>query len=193
MLPQNMGAVTLYEDKVHIRDTTGERDNLPRRYTVTYSDRTADIFLSIGMEYDNEALGQAQTHERRDEVLAELADGDQPRLRVTCLVSGEGQTGRGINPAMRRRVFEGQMPFVLAIIRYGDRFFYERHPELDRASVCVEFRSSEPELHGTREYGRIGGYDVTRIAGESRRFLFVAAAATALCAGAVVYAWKRSR
>jgi hypothetical protein len=194
VLPHRESSVTLFEDKVHVRDTTGETDTVPRRYTLVHNDRNTEIFLSIGAEYDTEAVSRPQTRESRDEVRAELTGGDRPQLRVTCLVSGGVLTGRSVNPAVRGRVFESKMPFVLAIIRYGDRFLFERHPNLDEALISVEFRSPEARFHGSRDYGPISGYRVNRIVGESRRLLFgAAAAATALGVGALVYGWKRSR
>lgn len=198
VLPRGDGHVTLYEDKIHVQDTTGDSEALPRRYTVTHNDRTAEIFLSVGPEYDREALSQPHTREKQDEVLAELTGESAgtavsevgqtgPRLTVTCRVDGDELTGRTAEPAARRRIFENEMPFVLAVIRYGDRFFFERHPEWDRAEVSVEFQSADPRLNARREFGRITDYRVTRIAGESRRLMVGAAAIAAVGIGALVY------
>jgi staygreen protein len=186
LLSADGGRVTLFEDKVKVHDTLGESEALPHRYTLAHDDRTAELFLTIGAEYDQEALNRPHTRARRDEVLAELTDPTDPRMMVTCLVSGEELSGRAADPALRRRIFETEMPFALAVIRYGDRFFFERHPEWDRARVCVEFRSPDPRFGGQQEYGRITDYRVTRIAGESRRLAFGAAALAALGIGALV-------
>jgi hypothetical protein len=184
------GHVTLFEDKITVRDST-MKEELPRRYTLTHSDRTGDILLSIGQEYDQEALDQPHTRQNRDEVLAELTDGEQRRLKVSCQVSSEELTGKRANAATRRKIFEKEMPFVLAVIRYGDRFFFERHPELDQAEVAVTFCSAEPQYGGEQEYGRITDYRVTRIAGESRRLLVGAAAVAALGIGALLVGMRR--
>jgi hypothetical protein len=185
-LPAGDRRVTLYEDKVKIRDTTGVSEALPRRYTLAHDDRTAELFLTIGAEYDQEALDRPQPRPMRNKVLAELTDEAGPRMTVTCLVSSEELSGRAADPAMRRRIFEKEMPFALVVIRYGDRFFFERHPEWDRARVCVEFRSPGPRCGAQQEYGCITDYRVTRIAGESRRLVFGAAALAALGVGVLV-------
>jgi hypothetical protein len=185
--------VTLYEDKIRVRDTSGDSEELPRRYTLTHNHRTAEEFLSIGPEYDLEALSEERTRELRDEVLAELTGGDMPRLKVTCLVGSEELSGKEADPAMRRRIFETEMPFCLAVIRYGDRFFFERHPELDQAEISVTFRSTDPQHGGTLEYGRVSDYRVTQIAGESRRLAVGATAAAALGIGALIYRHWRGR
>ena len=192
-LPPRDRRVTLFEDKIRVRDTAGDPEALPRRYTLTHDDRTAELFVTIGAEYDQEALSRPQTREMRDEVLAELIDGEPPRLIVSCLVDGEDLPGKAANPARRRRIFRKEMPFALAVIRYGDRFFFERHPELDEARVSVEFRSTDPRFGGQKEYGRITDYRVTRIAGESRRLAFGAAALAALGIGALVIGKMRHR
>jgi hypothetical protein len=193
VLPRGSRSVTLYEDKIRVRDTSGDSEALPRRYTLTHNHRAAEEYLSIGAEYDLEALSEPRTRELRDEVLAELTGGEQPRLKVTCLVSGNELMGKEAEPAMRRRIFESEMPFSLAVIRYGDRFFFERHPELDQAEVTVEFRSTDPQFGGREAYGRIGEYRVTQIAGESRRLVVGAAAVAAVGLGALLYRNWRGR
>jgi hypothetical protein len=151
------------------------------------------MLLSVGAEYDQEALGRPETRAMRDEMLAELSDGDQPRLLVRCLVEGPELAGRAIDPGTRRRIFAKEMAFALAVIRYGDRFFFERHPELDQARVTVEFQSTDPRFQARRGYGRITEYRVTRIAGESRRLLVGAAAVAAVGIGAFVVGKLRNR
>jgi hypothetical protein len=189
-LPIGDGSISLYEDKITVRDSTTDEE-LPRRYVFTHSDRTGDVFLAIGREYDQEAVDEPQTHRMCDEVLAEITGGDQPQLKVTCLVSGEGLTGKEANPALRRKSFEKEMPLVLAVIRYGDRFFYERHPELDQATAIVEFRSADPKYQSSADYGPVTDYRVTRVAGESRRLMVGAAALAAFGIGALVVGFRR--
>jgi Staygreen protein len=189
-LPIGHDSISLFEDRITVRDSSKDEE-LPRRYVLTHSDRAGDVFLTIGREYDHEALDQPQTRRMRDEVLAELTGGDQPQLKVTCLVSVEGLTGKEANPSLRRKVFEKEMPFVLAVIRYGDRFFYERHPDLDQAPAIVEFRSTDPKYQSSAEYGPVTDYRVTRIAGESRRLMVGAAALAAFGIGALVVGMRR--
>jgi hypothetical protein len=43
----------------------------PRRYTLTHSDRTGDLFLTIGPDYDQRALRALQVRLERDEVLGD--------------------------------------------------------------------------------------------------------------------------
>src|SRR5207244_1504296 len=147
--------VTLFEDKITVRDTTGDAEALPRRYSLTHSDRTADLLLSVGTEYDREALDQPQTRQTRDELLAELTGGDQPRLTVRCGVESREVTGRTADLGTRRRIFEREMPLALAVIRYGDRFFFERHPDLDQAEIIVEFEPTDLRFQAKRRFGRV--------------------------------------
>ena len=192
-LPVTDGRVTLFEDKIKVHDTTGASEAVPRRYTLAFDDRTAELFLTIGGGSDQQTLEPPPTQEMRNALVAELVGGGEPRLTVTCPVSREGLSGRGADVARRRRIFEGEMPFALAVIRYGDRFFFEGHPELDRARVSIDLRSAEPRFGGRQEYGRITDYRVTRIAGESRRLAFGAAALAALGIGALVIGIRRHR
>jgi hypothetical protein len=192
VLPSGEGHLTLFEDKITVRDTTMDEE-LPRRYTLVHDDRTSERLLSIGRDYDQELLERPQVREARDEVRAELIDGDPPRLLVSCLIAGEGLGVRYGDPATRRRSFERELPLALAVLRYGDRFYYERHPERDRAPVLIQFRSSDPQHADETDYGRITDYRVTRIAGESRRLMVGAAALATLGIGALVVGKLRKR
>lgn len=59
----------------------------PRRYTLTHSDRTADLFLTIGPEYIFDQFKGLYARLMRDEVLAELVEeNDGITLHVYCEV-----------------------------------------------------------------------------------------------------------
>ena len=45
--------------------------NLPRKYTLTHSDTTGDLFLTISREYDEKQISGWYTKFMRDEVLGE--------------------------------------------------------------------------------------------------------------------------
>ena len=67
----------LNPEKLHVTHLTGAKSNhitLPRRYTLTHSERTGELFLSIGSEYDTKQISGLYTRLMRDEVLAELCD-----------------------------------------------------------------------------------------------------------------------
>jgi hypothetical protein len=48
----------------------------PRKYTLTHSDISGELFLSIGTEYDHKAVSGLYTRIMRDEVLAEFLNGE---------------------------------------------------------------------------------------------------------------------
>jgi len=185
--------VTLFEDRITVRDLAGESETLPRRYTVAHGDRTADRSLAVGSEYDRLTLNEPRVRERRDVVLAELSNGPQPRLTVRCMVDPPESPAAPAVPRPRQRGFEREMPYVLAIIRYGDRFFFERHPELDQAEVVVQFESPDRRSADERNWGRVTDYRVTRIAGESRRLAVGAVAVAAIAIGGLVVGRLRNR
>ena len=109
-----------------------------RRYTLTHSDRTGDLFLTIGCEFDREALGALQVRFERDEVLGEwVLDADEPRLELSMMAQG-GLPFFGTG-AMRCDIFRHYRPMVLAALRHGDRLFSQAHPELADAPVRARF------------------------------------------------------
>jgi len=112
----------------------------PRRYTLTHSDRTGQLFLTIGAEYDGKALRSLQVRLERDEVLGEwvISDG-RPRLELHMTA----QAGLPIfgTAAVRRRIFHGYRSLVLAALEHAERDFTGAgaHPELVGAPVVARF------------------------------------------------------
>lgn len=132
--------------------------SIPRRYTLTHSDRSGDRLLTIDREYDRKQISGLYTKFMRDEILAEwiTADGGY-ELQVHCHVSGGFVFG---NAGMRYSIFKKHMRVVLEELRYGDRQMYDALPNLDKSKVVVHFNSKRPKYHRTEGYGEIGHYVV---------------------------------
>ena len=127
-----------------------------RRYTLTHSDVTGELFLSIGPRYDRARLRGFLARLLRDEVLAEWQTGSEgPALHVHCQVSG----GLVLGPAgWRDATFRYHLPQVLQAFRYGDRELYQDRPELDRAPVRVHFHGRQPRYDRVEMWGCMGDY-----------------------------------
>ena len=64
----------LLPGKLHVsfqQNVRPEGPATPRRYTLTHSDSTGDLFLTIGAAYQEEQIAGWYTRLMRDEVLAE--------------------------------------------------------------------------------------------------------------------------
>lgn len=149
----------LNSEKLHVRYLTGassDKLTLPRRYTLTHSDITGALFLSIGSEYDRKQISRLYTRFMRDEVLAELSnDGDNLVLRVYCHVSGGFVFGTA---KLRYKIFQHELPIVLQAIRYGDRSIFYKEPELDTVPVFVHFNSTNGKFNKVEKWGTMMEY-----------------------------------
>jgi len=126
----------------------------PRRYTLTHSDRTGDLFLTIGPDYDQKQIKGWYTRLLRDEVLAELIlDKDGVTLHIYCEVS-RGLGSRGF----REGIFRRELPLVLEAIRYGDRELFDKEPQLDESRVMIHFCAKKPENTCIEDWGPISKY-----------------------------------
>jgi hypothetical protein len=149
----------LNPEKLHVTYLTGttpENLVLPRLYTLTHSDRTGELFLTIGGQYDKQQISKLYTRLMRDEVLAELADdGDRLVFKVYCHVSG----GFIIGPAKwRYNIFHSELPLVLEAIRYGDRTLFEKNPQLDSTPVLICFQSTDNRFNRVENWGVMADY-----------------------------------
>jgi len=149
----------LRPEKLHVRFAGGARADgplAPRRYTLTHSDRTGDLFLTIGAAYDKGQISGLYTRLMRDEVLAEWRqDEDEQGLHVFCHVSG----GLALGPARwRYAIFRHELPLVLEAFRHGDRALFEAQPALDEAPIVVHFRSSRRRYRRRQRWGTPADY-----------------------------------
>jgi len=151
----------LNPQKLHVNylpEVEMETPIVPRRYTLTHSDMTGDLYLTIGPDYDLRQISGLYTRFMRDEVLAEWEDGQGgPSLHVYCHVSGGLVFGRA---GWRDAIFRSEMPLVLEAIRYGDRILFAANPRLDNAPVLVHFQASQPRYNKTEEWGILADWRV---------------------------------
>jgi magnesium dechelatase len=108
----------------------------PRVYTLTHSDITGELFLTIGKKINLPQISGIYTRIMRDEVVAEWEGAEPATLHVYCHVSGGLVLG---TPGMRYHIFRFHMPMVLEAFCYGDRVLLKEHPELAKGRVMVHF------------------------------------------------------
>jgi hypothetical protein len=140
----------LIPGKLHVTfavPVTADQPVLPRRYTLTHSDATGDLYLTIGLDYNRQQISGIYTRLMRDEVLAEWRqDMDGVALHVYCHVSGGLVFG---SAEMRDAIFRRELPLVLEAFRYGDEALFEVVPAMDRWPIWVHF------MAGTGRYNRV--------------------------------------
>ena len=145
-------------EKLHVtmkKATDQENEHFPRCYTLTHSDRTGDLFLTIGPEYDQDTLSGWFTRLMRDEVLATWErEGEGWVLHVHLHVSGGLVAG---SARWRDSIFRGHLRGVLQAFRYGDPIF-ATYAELDRTPIYVHFHAKQPALNKVESWGVMKDY-----------------------------------
>ena len=138
---------------VEFRDGVTETEPIiPRRYTLTHSDTTGELFLTIAPEYAYDEITQM-----RDEVLGEWVMTEEGiNYNAYLQVDGTGQSITGI----RDYIFRRELPLALEAIRYGDREFFESYPGLEQAPIIVYFISSYPEYNHVENWGTFADYRI---------------------------------
>jgi len=129
---------------------------MPRRYTLTHSDITGRLFLTVGQEYDRDKLSGWQTRLMRDEVLAEWLTGEGGvALHVHCHIGGGLLFG---SAGMRDAIFRRELPLVLEAFRQGEADLYRGHPELDAAPIVVHFHAKQARYDVVEQWGKLADY-----------------------------------
>ena len=128
---------------------------LPRKYTLTHSDFTGDLFLSVGPEYDFNEINKFYTKLMRDEVLGEWIIDGNIHLLIHCHVSGGFEFG----PARwRNSIFKNHLPMALNAICYGDRNIIATSADMQNAAVLVQFHARQKSLERTENWGKVFDY-----------------------------------
>ena len=140
----------------YLTGATPQKLILSRYYTLTHSDRTGKLFLSIGNQYNTNQISRLYTKLMRDEVLAELADEqDSLAFRVHCHVSGGVVIGMA---KWRYDIFHYELPLALEAMRYGDRSLIELNPILDDTKVFVHFHSTNRRFNKVENWDTLVAY-----------------------------------
>ena len=128
---------------------------LPRHYTLTHSDTTAELFLTIGTHF---AWDKVDT-KIRDEVFGIWnIKGNQMFYDVyVYLDRGEYDLA---TVKKRNEIFRRELPLALTAIRYGDRMLFCKYPSLDYAVITVHFTSNYPPFSTQENWGNFINYSI---------------------------------
>lgn len=126
---------------------------LERKYTITHSDLTAELFVFVAQHY-----AEDQITEIRDEVRIVWEQNHSGLyLMGSVILDGEGVVG---NTNLRNSIFLNEMPIALQALRQADRFLFDNEPTLDDAPVYILFSSSDPNYNMIYDFGIIGDYSM---------------------------------
>ena len=124
---------------------------IPRKYTLTHSDESGELFLSIGKNYDFDQIN----YNIRDEVLGSWEKDDKEYLLITL----EVDNGDDISNTIKRdKIFRQEIVLALMAIVYGDNLFFENNKELYEAPVRVKFNSKFSEYDTLEDWGMVKDY-----------------------------------
>jgi hypothetical protein len=151
-----MGRLNPKKLHVHFKGVRADVFNLPRRYTVTHSDKTGDLYLTISSKFDSEQISGWYTRLMRDDVLAEWKENQNAfGLHIYCHVSGGFVFGTA---SLRESIFRRELPLVLEAIRYGDGELINSDSRLDQAEVFVHFEKSKTKSCVVEGWGPLANY-----------------------------------
>lgn len=128
---------------VEFRSVTTTEPILGRKYTLTHSDITAELFLTIGLQFAYDKITSM-----RDEVLAEWKNSSSGLFLYVYVYVGN--FGAIMNP-IRNTIFRRELPLALEAMVYGDNEFFAAHPQLNYAPIWIYFDSTDP-IYNRFEY-----------------------------------------
>ncbi len=143
----------LNPEKLHVEFRPGMTTTAPilgRKYTLTHSDITAELFLTIGLQFAYDKITSM-----RDEVLAEWKKSNLGLF--LCVYVYVGDYGPTVN-AIRNTIFRRELPLALEAIVYGDKKFFKANPSLNNAPIWIQFDSTDPTYNRFEYWGTVMDY-----------------------------------
>ncbi|GFZ29541.1 hypothetical protein CSC2_00670 [Clostridium zeae] len=141
---------------VEFRDgVTQNNPILTRHCTLTHSDTTAELFLTIGLSFAYD-----KTNEMKDEVLGKWISKESSLLFYVYLAVDNNTNP--IQASIRDYIFRKELPLALEAIRYGDRKLFEVYPKLDNCHIIVHFIAKCPNLNKVEDYGSFSKYNTIK-------------------------------
>jgi hypothetical protein len=136
---------------VEYRDgVTATAPIFPRCYTLTHSDTTGQLFLTIGTQSVQDKLNAM-----RDEVVGTWIQNGAAFYAYVYIDQGEYSESAA---AKRNEVFRRELPLAFTAMRYGDRFLFNTYPYLDHVPIIVHFISAYPQLARQENWGAFCNY-----------------------------------
>lgn len=120
-----------------------------RKYTLTHSDITGELFLDIGTVYNYEAINW----DLRDEVLAEWQIDHFNRVSIVGKAHVDDGQFTKEQSKFRYNIFRREMSTALKGMFYGDKKFFSNYPTLLEAPIYILYSSTYPEFNHTIYYG----------------------------------------
>lgn len=145
----------LNPEKLHVEfvGVTPTKPIIPRRYTLTHSDLTGDLYLTLGPDF-----AYYKITPMRDEVLGEwMINNNGYEYYVYLFVNGQFSSDI---KAIRESIFRRELPLALEAIRYGDNSFFEANATLDYAPIIVYFLSTDPNFNKVENWGTFSDYKI---------------------------------
>ena len=141
---------------VKYRDgVTATEPIIPRKYPLTHSDFTGELFLTIGTQFAWDKVNL----DMRDEVLGEWEKNENRLYYNVYLFIDQGE--HDLTSATRRNeIFRRELPLALTAIRYGDRFLFDQYPTLDYALIIVNFIPTHPQFARQESWGTFNSYSI---------------------------------
>lgn len=128
---------------------------IPRNYTLTHSDFTGELFLTIGTQFAWDKVNP----DMRDEVLGEWKTNENCLYYNVYLFIDQGEHDLTV-ATIRNEIFRRELPLALTAIRYGDRFLFDLYPNLDYALIIVNFISTHPQFARQESWGTFKNYSI---------------------------------
>lgn len=128
--------------------------NLPRKYTSTHNDTTAEIYISIGHDYNKYLLSSEEVINNQTQVTGKwIYNQDKHRHEIHLQV--DVSTIKNPNAELRNTIFCAELGPVLEGIAFAETALLEKHPKLGNTRILVHFKSIDEKYDRIEKWHRL--------------------------------------
>ncbi|WP_138419635.1 staygreen family protein [Aquibacillus sediminis] len=133
-----------------ITPATHTKPVIGRKYTLTHSDETGELFLDVGYRYNDQAINWKM----RDEVIAEWSINPTNQISLVEYAYVDSGEYSKEEATYRFQIFQKEMATALKGIMNGDRTFIYMYPSLLYKPIYIFYHSIYPEYNQIFYYGQ---------------------------------------
>lgn len=125
--------------------------NGPRKYTSIHNDKTGQIYINIGHDY-NKLLLEEVAVEQSQVIGKWIKEDGEYEIHLRVLVS----TNQNSNAESRNKIFYRELGLVLEGIAFAETALLKSHPRLASTKIYIRFKSIDSKYDRTEYWHRLG-------------------------------------
>ena len=127
--------------------------SLPRKYTSTHNDDTAQIFISVGSEYNKILLNTAEVRNVQSQILGKW---NRKHHKYSIHFKAYISTEQNPQAELRNLIICKELGIVMQSVALAETALLNKYPKLNKTKIYVHFSSIDPKYDRIEYWNTLG-------------------------------------